>query len=121
MTVVGDRFAQREENNMPMEDKGAVAPFVTQPYPSKQRGEVASDPAFKVLVIDQTTDDRASMRIAREAAGFVTAAAHMIVYLLILKSPRIQKKPNLPAEPCNKLCFSQLVNVWQVERHQRCL
>jgi hypothetical protein len=58
-TAVGDRFAQREGNDMPMEDKGAMAPLATRPRPSQQRvgRKVPSEPAFKVLVIDQTTED----------------------------------------------------------------
>jgi CheY-like chemotaxis protein len=77
MTVVGDRFAQREGNNMPMEDKGTVAPLMSQPNRSQQRigGEVTSEPVFKVLVIDQATEDRASTRIALEAGGFVLEEA----------------------------------------------
>jgi PAS domain S-box-containing protein len=77
MTVVGDRFAQREGNNMPTEDKGAMAPLVPQPHPGQRRiaGKVASESAFKVLVIDQTTEDRASMRIALQAGGFVLEEA----------------------------------------------
>jgi PAS domain S-box-containing protein len=62
---------------MPIEDKGADAPLMAQPHPSRERtGEsVASGPAFKVLVIDKATEDRASMRTALEAAGFALEEA----------------------------------------------
>jgi PAS domain S-box-containing protein len=59
------------------EDKGAVAPFRTQPLPSRQRRRrsVASESALNVLMIDDTPEDRMAVRLALQAGGFVLQEA----------------------------------------------
>ena len=50
---------------------------MTQPHPSQQRigQSVASESVFRVLVIDERTEDRASLRMALQAGGFVLEEA----------------------------------------------
>jgi PAS domain S-box-containing protein len=66
---------QREGDNK--DNKGGNTPIVTQPHPSQQRigQSVASESVFRVLVIDERTEDRASLRMALQAGGFVLEEA----------------------------------------------
>jgi PAS domain S-box-containing protein len=59
------------------EDRGAVVPFATKPLLGRQRrGErVVTEPALNVLMIDDTPEDRMSVRLALEAGGFVLQEA----------------------------------------------
>ena len=57
------------------EDKGAVVPLVIQPLPGRQRTSGASESVLKVLVIDDTAEDRTAVRLALEVGGFVLQEA----------------------------------------------
>jgi PAS domain S-box-containing protein len=58
-------------------DQGTEVPFVTQPLPSRRRTRVgvASEPILNVLVIDDTPEDRRTVRHALEVGGFALEEA----------------------------------------------